>query len=624
MRTLVIVLLAILGGITEAQTPVPSAVAPALIEGVVLQSGTNEPLAKARVELRTDTGLPVGTTTGRDGRFLLPNVAPGQYRLLATRSGYVRTEYAPENSTAGSRLTVAPGGRLTGLRIVMTLGGVITGRVTDRKGKPAPEIVVMAVKTSYEASQRVWTKVLSSETNDRGEYHIFWLPPGRYYVVANFTDDPPTGEKLLINPGGGDNPLITRGQQNLVSMERGCICGPARLFRFSKTFPGLSDAEMQAPIFFQSTPDWQSATEIDVTPGAEIDGVDIHGDTVPALHVRGVLTGMPTLIPPAGNGAAGQPSPPRPVVELFSTRPAAGQGYGAIQATTGGPYGEPVQVDPNGAFDIPRVQPGTYLLRAAAGNMSASTLVEVPDRDINVLSLVLAPMDLSIAGRVVIERSAPVSPDPAMASLNVRLFLERPDRLSTGSANVAADGSFRISNLLAGDYRISVGNGLLLSLWSTEAQVQDNKRNRIRSGLENAYVKSINSGDIDLLNDVVHLTGPLTGASRLVVTIGTDGGTIEGRVVNTRQQASAATVVLIPENGLRLHYVHDFVSTGTSGKFVFKGIAPGDYKLFAWEDVEPGAWQNSDFLKTYEAHGKPIHMEAGGKTVMIGDLPSIP
>ena len=620
MRTLGIVLLVVLAGVVYGQGPNPSALTPGSIEGVVVRLGTNEPLANATVELRTDAGMPVGTTTERDGRFFLPNVAPGQYRLLATRSGYVRTEYSPENSTAGSRLTLPPGGRLTRLQIVMTPGGVITGRVTDRGKPPNPGTVVMAVKTSYEAGQRVWTKVLSAATDDRGEYHIFWLPPGRYYVLAELTDNAPTGEKVLLNPGGGDNPLITRGQANLGSMERPCFCGAFTLFGFSKAFAELSDAEMHAPIFFPGTPDWQNATVIEVTPGAEIGGVDIRGDTVPALHVRGVLSGMRT--PPADNVATGQVGQAaRPQVALFSATPAAGQGYGAIQATTAAAYAQ-VQVDPNGAFDIPRVQPGTYLLRAAGANMSAIASVEVRDHDVNGQNLVLAPSDLSVSGRVLIERSAPITPDPGLANLPVRMFMERADRFGA-NANVAPDGSFAISNLPAGDYRVSVGKGLLLPHWAPEAQLQDNKRNRAKSGLENAYVKSIKVREADVLNDGLHLTGPMTGANSIVIVIGTDGGTIEGRVLNSRQQPAAATVVLIPENGLRFHYIHDFTSTDGSGKFEFKGIAPGDYKLFAREDVEPGAWQNADFLRNYEAQGKLVHIDADGATVHNIELTSL-
>jgi hypothetical protein len=38
------------------------------------------------------------------------------------------------------------------------------------------------------------------------------------------------------------------------------------------------------------------------------------------------------------------------------------------------------------------------------------------------------------------------------------------------------------------------------------------------------------------------------------------------------------------------------------------GIAPGDYKLFAWEDIEPFSYFDADVLKQFEDNGKPIHV----------------
>jgi hypothetical protein len=55
-----------------------------------------------------------------------------------------------------------------------------------------------------------------------------------------------------------------------------------------------------------------------------------------------------------------------------------------------------------------------------------------------------------------------------------------------------------------------------------------------------------------------------------------------------------------------------------------KGIAPGNYKLFAWEEIEDGAWQSSDFRKNYVGQGTAVHVEAGGRTATVGDLSAIP
>jgi hypothetical protein len=41
--------------------------------------------------------------------------------------------------------------------------------------------------------------------------------------------------------------------------------------------------------------------------------------------------------------------------------------------------------------------------------------------------------------------------------------------------------------------------------------------------------------------------------------------------------------------------------------------SPGNYKLFAWEDVEPEAWEDSDFLKDYEKLGEKVVLEPGAR-----------
>ena len=43
-----------------------------------------------------------------------------------------------------------------------------------------------------------------------------------------------------------------------------------------------------------------------------------------------------------------------------------------------------------------------------------------------------------------------------------------------------------------------------------------------------------------------------------------------------------------------------------------EGTAPGEYLLFAWEDVEPGIWHDPDFLKNYEGKGERVTIRAAG------------
>jgi hypothetical protein len=52
--------------------------------------------------------------------------------------------------------------------------------------------------------------------------------------------------------------------------------------------------------------------------------------------------------------------------------------------------------------------------------------------------------------------------------------------------------------------------------------------------------------------------------------------------------------------------------TDASGRVHLEGITPGDYKAFAWEDVEVSAWQDPDFLRIYEDRGKSVRISEGG------------
>jgi hypothetical protein len=49
-----------------------------------------------------------------------------------------------------------------------------------------------------------------------------------------------------------------------------------------------------------------------------------------------------------------------------------------------------------------------------------------------------------------------------------------------------------------------------------------------------------------------------------------------------------------------------------SGQFRLAGVAPGDYRMFAWEDVPTNAWQDEEFMRKYENRGTAVHIEEGG------------
>lgn len=85
-------------------------------------------------------------------------------------------------------------------------------------------------------------------------------------------------------------------------------------------------------------------------------------------------------------------------------------------------------------------------------------------------------------------------------------------------------------------------------------------------------------------------------------------------VDESRRPAAAATVVLIPseESRLRLDRYRS-ATTDSAGRAALTNIAPGSYKLFAWQDIEANAWQNADALRPFEERGVPVGIEEYGK-----------
>jgi hypothetical protein len=564
-----------------------------MIQGIVVRAGTGDPLGEVRVELRSPGASGPNdvidfVTTDGDGRFSFPRVAPGNYRMLATRAGYVTAEYGqrrPNDPTA--TLTVNAGQRAENIQLAMTLGGVISGRLTDN-GQPVGIADVVAVKLIDSNGTPTPVTVLSGKTNDLGDYRIFWLPPGQYIVMASISDSPTQGP-LVLSPDGDDAASIhfQRAQFRAV-LNRAVGAGAA-------------DNERHIPTFFPSTVDPERAALVEVRAGAETRGIDIESPAVRTWNVRGKVTEIPQVLP--GQRGQGQ-QPLRPVVQLI--KPAFSSGLiGAITMNT----------EPDGTFEIPRVIAGNYVLLGGIGNLLGSVPLDVRDQDVNGVEIKLTSGQ-SLSGRVVIERQPPVNPDAGMASLRIVLSPMSITQPTFGSL-VAPDGSFAIPSsegslgITTGDYRVIVTP--ILTLRSAPGQPVL----PIPTPLQGAYVKSIRLGGQDLLNGVLHIQDP--PRERLEIVVGTNPGSIEGRV---QQSKAPVWVVLIPDHEFRFRVDHRFVASDADGRFRFPSVPPGDYRIYAWADVERLAWQESRFMRNYESRGTPVHVDEGQNATI--EFPVIP
>jgi hypothetical protein len=547
---------------------------PASVEGIVVKLGSSEPLAGAKVELhaerterlgpeRTPESFVSTAATSADGKFSLAPVVPGTYRLTATRTNYVPAEYGQRSPTSlGIPITLSAGQKLTGIQLAMASAGSISGRIYDKDGEPVGRAQVQALRSIYKDGVRVLTIVQSVETNDRGEYRIFWLAPGTYYVSAK--PDIPQLPDLMFGPAG-------------TSMSAVRVTDPARFGSYSQgssavvkkrvTKTGELIEEVSVPVYYPGVLEAQTATPIPLAAGANLTGVDISigPGIVPALHIYGRLI----------DGTTGQPIPRIGVMAMPRSR----------DPLVVIPEG---QTDPNGNFDIAGVAPGAYFLVATTVKVSVITPVEVGNSNLQNIPIVAMP-PVKLTGRFVIEGSSRTGTELRIQDLRVDRVTRVPDLLGiplggpSYSPPAQSDGSFTLDGVSPGDFRVSV-----------------------RTGLQDAYVKSIRMGNADVLDAGLHIAGPPDAL--LEVVIGASGGRISGKLVNARGESlSNRTVVLVPDARLRHRTdLYKSVATDTAGAFRFQGIPPGDYELFAWENVETGAWQDPNFIRPYEGRGKKV------------------
>jgi hypothetical protein len=74
-------------------------------------------------------------------------------------------------------------------------------------------------------------------------------------------------------------------------------------------------------------------------------------------------------------------------------------------------------------------------------------------------------------------------------------------------------------------------------------------------------------------------------------------------------------VVLVPQEKERRdrEAFYQTATTDQAGRFTFKSLVPGEYRVYAWEEAEYGAWMDPDFMKPLESRGEAVGVQEGGR-----------
>lgn len=372
VRTLSLVLAALLLGSVSAEARQRSGGPPLLeapkgtaaISGVVTDATTGRPVEGAIVGLGTTTGgqiiltLPRAVTDPK-GRFLFRDLAPStKYYLRASRVGYAPARYGAsgprvlsdrlsdlEITTADDIVTISVAAEqwVSDLQVKLWRLGSITGRVTDERGEPVVGAAVRGFSSILVAGHSQFIGSDPVTTDDRGEYRLANLMPGKYAVsvlsvqstVLDTTPEAP--QKRAIGE-------LTRGTGTNPGLPAVDVDGTHRLAisNFATPPPPSSTApRAYATEFYPGGPSLSNARLIDIEYGTSRRSVDFQLQPVPAVKVSGRLEG-------AGDAAS----------MLLRLMPAGSEqlGAGSEAATT--------IVERDGSFTFLNVPAGEYTLLA--------------------------------------------------------------------------------------------------------------------------------------------------------------------------------------------------------------------------------------------------------------------
>jgi len=562
------------------------------LQGRVVKWGTADPVAKATVELRrveAGTPAPYVATSAADGTFVFAAVPPGQYRIASTRPGYVNAEYGQRwPNGAGTPLTIPPGRTLSNIPIPMLPTAAISGRVHDRLDQPIGNVEVQALKATYQDGRRVLTRIQTAVSDDRGEYRLFWLPPGRYYLSARHPD---LGGGLMrfggvaFSGGGGITPDgVSRFQEFRNSGDNAGTTTPIEVARERS-----KERERYVPVYFPGVTEEQSAAAIELAPGGEQIGMDFALEPVPIQHVRGRVVyesnGEPAMsarvqaVSPTGATPAASPE------NLLM-----GPGMNIDMPHT-------VQCC-DGSFDM-ALPPGSYTVVAAVNNLNARVGVQVGYSDVDGVLLSLG-RGFNVTGRVAFDGRAPTPAESNALRFSLAMNPPVPGIAPDSYSVVLPTGALTIS-AGRGDFRLNVAPLLIVPGASAVPP-----RLVGQLPVSNLYVKSVRLGDADVLNGGLHLEGPPTAS--LEVVIGTTPGSVEGVVLNeNRQPVPNVAVSLLPDVARRNRMdLYKSTSTDANGRFKIERVPPGDYVAFSWDGIDTGDWQNPDIVAPYEGRGSRL------------------
>jgi len=483
-------------------------------------------------------------TTDADGKYEFRDVRPGRYTIRAVREGFfgkpVNGAYPP---TVWSDIVVAEK-ETKQVPLALVQGATIEGRVNDVSGSALPNATVQVYSVAYQTGFALLQPAIAGAaktTDSRGEFQLFWIPPGDYYLGAT----PP------VRAGGPGTPFQPGGRT-----------------------------------FYPSETNLNTATPIAIRGGEELRRMDISIRNATAFKIAGTVTNT-IPIPADPNGGPGSATVffhlANRDLETPNDAPIANNAGNISLALASGP------------FEIPNVLPGSYEVLARVADSSVGTglgafswgraIVEVTDHDVNNVAITVTPSavvkgTVKMADGTALPPNLRVSLTPMGGSSRVALYT----LLTTRAAAVGTDGNFAVQSVPPGRFRLNAVSGLP----------------------QDFYVGDVRQNATSVFNEGFDVDNRNPGPLEIIVSRG--AGVVDGVVTDgPSKQYSGAVVALVPDpRRFENRTLFATATSDASGRFVFRGISPGEYRLYAWETTPPNAYQNANFVRKFDDKAKVV------------------
>lgn len=566
----------------------------ATLSGRVLNAQTGEGLSKVELRLfsrNAGTGSAPGVYSARttsDGVFLLDGLPAGDYMLTLTRQSFatsaaeLRGLPSARPQANGWTISLRAGQTLQGVEFRMPPAAVVTGHVVDEDGEPMTGVAIEAEQYRYVQGVKTLAARGRAISDDRGIYRIYGLAPGRYFVKA-------LGSSLRSRIGAA-----IRG-----GAFAGFGGGPGAAMREPGGRPGagfaggagaaaLEDSVAYLETYYPNARSAPDAIPLQLAPGAEMGGIDFTLAPSPAYSISGTVEGIDEA--PVAEGAQ------RPVV-FVGVRPDGQPGFGNAAGLT--------PVNPStGAFTLRNLAPGGYEVIARSnarrgGSAVGATRVTVGNSSVDGVHIPLY-QDVTIPGKLTLPKGYETASLARMSITPIRRL--NPVR---GIARADASGAFDITLSRAEAPRFAFAN--------------------VPEGL---YVKRVLIGGVDIMGSA---STSLPGTSgSMTVELAADGASLSGALSDSQGKPMAnARITLIPvsafeaEDSLAASVWRRSVIAGEDGNFEIPAIAPGRYRVYAFENLDADPSFDPDFLSNFGQRWKELNLKPReSATVEIVPIPA--